>query len=136
MTSGFLSTLIADAREHSPTFAGQLARLERSDVIAYFEALPQMESRYRGQVHFMGASAGYRYLRIQVKTTMNRFDIVASVAHEMQHVLEIADHPEVISEEALAALYRRIGDEHAWCMFETEEAQDAGRAVRAEILDQ
>jgi len=82
----------------------------------------------------MGASAGFRYLRVQIKTFMNRYDVVASLAHEMQHANEIAQHPEVACEASLAALYRRIGDEPEWCMFETAEAQRAERTVRAEIL--
>ena len=134
-TSPLLLSFIADAREHSPTFVGLIARLERSDVIVYLEPTPNMESRFRGRVHFMGASAGYRYLRIQIRTSMNRFDIIGSIAHELQHANEIAAYPDVVCEEDLAALYRRIGDEHDWCMFETDEAQEAGRQVRSEVLD-
>jgi hypothetical protein len=133
-SSAFLSSMIADAREHSHTFLTLAEALEASDVIVYFEATPYMDARFRGRVHFMGASGGYRYLRIQVRTALNRYDIIASIAHEMQHAVEIADHPEVISEGSLAELYRRIGDEHDWCMFETDAAQQAGRAVRAEIV--
>lgn len=133
-SSVFLSSLIRDAREHSPTFLRLAESLESSDLIVYFEPSPNMEARFRGRVHFMGASTGYRYLRIQVRTTMNRFDVAASMAHEMQHAKEIAEHPEVTTEIELAALYREIGDEHDWCMFETDEAQQAGRAVRAEVL--
>lgn len=133
-TSAYLLSLIGEAREHSPTFLELAETLEASNVIVYFEATPHMEARYRGRVHFMGASAGYRYLRIQVRTAMNRYDIIASIAHEMQHAREIAAHPEVVCEDSLAQLYRRIGDERDWCMFETDEAQQAGRAVRTEIL--
>jgi hypothetical protein len=133
-TSPLLSALTADARDHSATFARLAGALESSDVIVYFEASPHMESRYRGRVHFMGASGGYRYVRIQIRTSMNRYDIVASLAHEMQHANEIAQHLEVTCENSLAALYRRIGDEHDWCLFETDAAQQAGRTVRAEIL--
>ena len=132
-TSPLLSALIDDAREHSPTFARQIDTIEVSDVIVYFEATPQMEGRLRGRVHFMGAAGGFRYVRIQVRTSLNRFDLIASLAHELQHAIEISCHPEVISEAALAALYRRIGDEHEWCMFETEEAVQAGRVVRTEV---
>ncbi len=133
--SPFLSSLIDDARDHSPTFARQVETVEQSDVIVFFEAAPQMEARFRGRVHFMSASGGVRYVRIQVRTAMNRTDIIASLAHELQHAIEISCHREVVSEETLAALYRRIGDEHEWCMFETEEAVQVGRAVRSELLE-
>lgn len=133
-SSAFLSSLISDAREHSPTFLRLADSLESSDLIVYLEAAPHMEARFRGRMHFMGASSGYRYFRIQIRTAMSRYDVVASIAHEMQHANEIASHPEVVSEDGLAALYRQIGDEHDWCLFETNAAQQAGRAVRAEIL--
>src|SRR5512138_3956596 len=45
-TSPLLSSLVLDAREHSPTFVGLIARLERSDVIVYLEPTPNMESRF------------------------------------------------------------------------------------------
>ena len=133
-SSALLSSLIADAREHSATFLKLSDSLEASDLIVYFEEAPHMESRYRGRVHLMGTSAGFRYLRIQIRTAMNRYDIIASIAHEMQHAQEIASYPDVVTEEDVAALYRQIGDEHDWCMFETSAAQRAGRTVRAEIL--
>jgi hypothetical protein len=130
----FLAGLIADAREQSPTLAEMLDRVERSDVIVYFEAVPRFEGSLRGCVHFIGASNGYRYVRAQIKTMMNRYDVIASLAHELQHAVEIADHPEVTSEDSLAALYRRIGDERETRHFETDRAQSAGRVVRAEVI--
>lgn len=132
--SPLLLSLILEGREHSPTFRDLSRAIEASDVIVYFEATPHMEGRFRGRVHFVGASGGFRYLRVQIRTAMNRYDIVSSIAHEMQHAKEIADHPDVRCENSLAALYRDIGDEHDWCMFETDRAQQAGRAVRLEIL--
>jgi hypothetical protein len=133
-TNAFLAALIADAREQSPTLAEMLDRVERSDVIVYFEAIPRFEGSLRGCVHFIGASGPYRYVRAQIKTMMNRYDVVASLAHELQHAIEISNHPEVRSEEALAELYRVIGHERDLRQFETDEAQTAGRAVRAEVL--
>ncbi|MBI2221921.1 MAG: hypothetical protein HYU53_12030 [Acidobacteria bacterium] len=130
----FLAELIADTRAHSQTFAEMFDRVERSDVIVYFEPSQRADSGLRGCVHFMGTAGRYRYIRAQIKTLMNRFDVVASLAHELQHAIEIADHPEVRSEESLAELYRRIGSEREWRMFETDRAQTTGRAVRAEVL--
>lgn len=133
-SSPLLALLIAEGREHSPTFLNLANTLEASNVIVYFEATPQMERRFRGRIHFMGTSTGYRYLRIQIRTSMNRYDIVSSIAHEMQHANEIAAHADVVCEEGLAKLYREIGDEHDWCMFETQQAQRAGQTVRAEVF--
>ncbi len=130
----FLAELIAEARAQSPTFEEMYTRVEQSDVIVYFEPVPRFETGLRGCVHFMGTAGGFRFIRAQIKTMMNKFDVVGSLAHELQHAIEIADHPEVTTEKSLAELYRRIGDEREWRTFETNQAQTAGRAVRAEVL--
>lgn len=133
-SSAYLSRLIEFARAESRTFFSMLVAIDTSDVIVYFEAVPQLDSRLRGCVHFMGSAGDYRYVRAQIRTAMNSHEVIASLAHELQHAIEIAAHPEVRSEADLAALYRRIGDEHQWRMFETNDAQQAGRTVRNEML--
>jgi hypothetical protein len=130
----FLASLIADSVRVSPTLAAMIDRVEQSDVIIFFEAVPRFDSNLRGCLHFMGAAGNYRYLRAQIKTMMTRFDIVASLAHELQHAIEIAEHPDVRSEADLEELYRRIGHERQARRFETDEAQSVGRTVRAEML--
>lgn len=129
-----LAETITAMRVQSPTFAKMIAALDASDVVVYFEGAVNMEPRLRGCVHFMGASGGFRYVRVQVKLAMSRYDLITSIAHEMQHVVEISEHPGVTSEETLAELYRDIGDEHEFRHFETLGAQRTGRAVLAEIL--
>lgn len=129
-----LAETIAAMRVQSPTFAKMIAALDASDVVVYFEGAPQMAPRLHGCVHFMGASGGFRYVRVQVRMTMSRYDLITSIAHEMRHVVEISEHPGVASEVALAELYRDIGDEHEFRHFETLGAQRTGRAVLAEIL--
>ncbi|HSL21315.1 MAG TPA: hypothetical protein VK886_07265 [Vicinamibacterales bacterium] len=133
-SSAYLSRLIELARAESPTFFAMLVAIDTSDMIVYFEAVPQLDSRLRGCVHFMGAAGGYRYVRAQIRTAMTSHEVISSLAHELQHAIEIAAHPEVRSELDLAELYRRIGDEHQWRMFETVTAQQAGRTVRNEML--
>jgi hypothetical protein len=134
VTHSALAAMIADARNTSPTLAAMLDRVERSDVIVFIVGTPRLETNLRGCLHFMGSSGGYRYVRAQIKTMMNRYDVIASLAHELQHAIEIAEHPGVTSESALAELYRRIGHERESRMFETDEAQSRGRVVRAEML--
>lgn len=133
-TSAFLAQIVEGARRQSPTFAAMLAHIEQSDVIIYFEGIPKFEGGLRGCVHFIGASGRFRYVRAQIKTMMTRYDVIASLAHELQHVIEIADHPEVRDEPSLAELYRQIGHERDLRRFETDQAQSVGRTVRAEVL--
>lgn len=133
-TSPRLAETIATMRVQSTTFAKMVDAINASDVVVYVEGTAHLAPRLRGCVHFMGTSGGFRYVRVQVKLSIGRYDLIASLAHEMQHVVEISEHPEVTSEETLAHLYRDIGDEHEFRHFETLGAQRTGRTVLAEIL--
>lgn len=57
----------------------------------------------------MTQAGGFRYVRIAISTDLSADQIIATLAHELQHVVEIIDDPGVVDEPSLSALYRRIG---------------------------
>ena len=59
--------------------------------------------------------------------------MIAVIAHELQHALEVAEHHEVRDSHALASLYRRIGVEAYRGRYDTQAAQFAGKQVRYEL---
>jgi hypothetical protein len=58
------------------------------------------------------------------------------VAHELHHVIELIEHPDVHSEGAVIALYQRIGHStgHAGDRWDTTAALATGDRVRTELL--
>jgi hypothetical protein len=81
----------------------------------------------------MAAPNGVRYVRIVVDTEHSRALIVKQLAHELWHVLEIADAPDVVDADSLRALYRRIGRPSVRPdLFETDAAIQVTAAVAAE----
>jgi hypothetical protein len=64
-------------------------------------------------------------------------ELVAELAHELQHASEVAAHPDVIDGAALRAMYRAIGyqscNAYGIECWETREAQAAERVVREQL---
>ncbi|HEX6211531.1 MAG TPA: hypothetical protein VF136_12185 [Methylomirabilota bacterium] len=125
--------LLADGVSRSPTLRRIVQRLQRSDVIVYFELRPDMPSSMGGSLRVMAATATDRFLHVRVNRSNNRLTLIALLAHELQHALEIAETPSVRSPEALGAYYRRTGMRIAEGRFDTAAAQETGRTVRAEL---
>jgi hypothetical protein len=129
-----LEEILAHAARQSPTFASLLARLEATDVVVYFVFVHELPRQAHGHLHFVTATGGRRYLRVRLPARLARHDLIASIAHELWHAIEIGENREVRCEKSMEALYRKIGDEYGAGMFETKQAIHTGRIVRAEVL--
>ena len=69
----------------------------------------------------------------KLNATVENDDQLVVLGHELQHALEFAD-ADVRDEEGQRALGRRIGWAHGGgCGYETQDAIDAGSAVRVEL---
>ena len=130
LVPGLLRTGFTDSR----TFATLLTRLEQSDVIVYVEDVPRLPGALDGRLLMLPPAHGYRYLRIQVALHGSSRDIIATIAHELRHAIEVADASTVVDQDGLAALYRRIGLDHGHDLYDTVEAQEIGRLVLKELV--
>ncbi len=64
--------------------------------------------------------------------------MIATIAHELQHAVEVIDDDNVNDEKSLVALYRRIGQQSGNASpsrWETTAAQQAGFQVRKELAE-
>ncbi len=87
-------------------------------------------------MRFVTRSATDRFLRIQLNADYNNHTLVALLGHELQHVVEVADHAEVQSPDDLREFYRRTGVRTGPDSFDSEEARHAGYLVRDEIIQE
>ena len=129
-----LRLLIRDVMMASPTFHRLIARLEHSDVIVYVTRHYDMPVMLEGQVTFMAKSGGVRYINIRLAWDRPPRRLAATLAHELQHAVEIANLPEVVDEESLARAYARIGEPANWSArgvqaFDTKAAGVTGQKV-------
>jgi hypothetical protein len=133
-TDPTLRELIRDARATSPTFRRLIARLERSDVIVYVSRHYDMSPALDGLLTFTANAGGVRYLSIRLAWDRPARRLVATLGHELQHAVEIADADDVVDEASLALAYERMGEPgslnvRASQTFETREAIDTGQQV-------
>jgi hypothetical protein len=61
--------------------------------------------------------------------------MLAVIAHELTHTIEVLDHPEVVDVSTLDAMYRKIGTPEVTGHngYETSAARSAGDAVLSEV---
>ena len=130
-----IGKLIDEGVQRSRTFAELVKDLHATNVIVYVEATFGLPPEVSGRILLASVAGEQRYLRIQVRATLQRDQLIATVAHELRHALEVAADATVVDEKGFVALYRRIGDAvHAGGGFDTEAARTAGRRVRDELL--
>jgi hypothetical protein len=134
-----LMDLIQQGLVRSGTLQDLASHLERAGVIVFLSYGHNMPASTSGRTRLMAASAGWRYLSTELSDRLSRLDLMALLAHELQHAVEIADAPEVVDEASLKAFYRRLGaytgpgmsEGSVW--FETQGAIDIGRRVYSEL---
>lgn len=130
------NTIVRLGLEWSPTLRELIAGVETGRDFVFVGVDNELPPSLAGRMTLMGVSGQYRYLRISIGRSLSPVDAVAALAHELQHVREVRDNPDVRDDEALAALYRRIGHQNHYRgpdRWDTVDAQRVGRLVRREI---
>lgn len=124
---------LGEGYRRSLTFASLVGRLQASDLTVYITTVQFLPQPLLGRSELIAAAGDTRYVRIDVLVAPNPDEMIAVVAHELQHALEIADAHEVMDQTALERLYRRIGISSGSEMFETVRAMTTERQVRKEL---
>jgi hypothetical protein len=136
-TDRFMIALVREGYDRSATFRELVERLQASNITVF--VLPGYCSggRFRACLVSVSGSDRARHIRIKVDPHTTNDRLIATVAHELQHAVEIAEHLEVLDASSALALYRRISvgrcrqglsDE-----CETARALETERTVLAEL---
>lgn len=126
--------LIDEAARDSPTVRDLIDHVDRSDVIVYVQMTgsPHVTS---ASTTLVAATEGRRYLRVLIHAGIPAWNRAQMLAHELQHVLEIAAEPSVITDDDIRSLYQRIGHSSGGKdRFETNAAKQIEEKVRGEIV--
>jgi hypothetical protein len=128
---------LRDARRRSPTVQRLVDRIEQSDVIVYLDISRNLAPNVAACLTWMAATNSRRIVRASFRMNLGVNDAIAMLAHELQHVVEVIDHPEVRSTETLLDLYTRIG--HATgtdgLRWDTADAVALGTLARFEAVN-
>jgi hypothetical protein len=132
-----LTELLQSGLQRSTTMRTLVARIEAGDVIVYIGFNPLMRSGLAGSLTWMTRAGDYRYLRAAISPELTPDQMVATIAHELQHAAEVIDDPTVVNQRALTELYKRIGHPSRSVIasaYETIAAQEMGLQVRRELV--
>lgn len=132
-----LEQVLKDGAARSATFKALVDRIEASNVIVYLSLNPLMKSNLSGALTWMTRTGAFRYVRASISTDLPFDQMIATVAHELQHAVEVIEDESVTDEKSLVALYKRIGRQSsnaAPARWETEAAQATGFQVRRELI--
>jgi hypothetical protein len=133
-----LQRLIDEGMRRSATLRALGQRITRSDVVVYVFCDGDPQSRIAGRMTFLSAAGGMRYLVVRLAPLQSRVQLIAMLAHELQHVVEVADTPAIVDSESLAREYLRIGhvNRHSptpGLAFDTRAAIAIGHRVLDEL---
>jgi hypothetical protein len=126
--------LVGLGMDRSATFRQLVRRIEASDVIVYIEARHDLKEDVGASMRFVARSTRDRYVRVLLNARHNEPTLVALLGHELQHVVEVAEHPEVGSPDELREFYRRLGLRTGPDSFDSAAARETGYLVRAELI--
>lgn len=131
-----IKTWLTHGLDRSATMRELADRIEQSDVVVYMEIERALAPGLSACVTWMASVPGIRYVRISVRPDLRMADAVAILAHELQHVVEVIEHPDVQSGDDLAKLYQRIGHRtgRTGRSWDTVAALRAGDLARTELV--
>jgi hypothetical protein len=129
------AALLIAGLQRSRTLRDIVDEVEAGDVIVYLQMQPTLRGRLAGSLTWLTKTDRVRYVRISISPDISGDTAVATLGHELRHVLEVAAAPSIVDPESLTAHYRKIGismrsHDNGW---DTEAAQQAGDDVRKDL---
>lgn len=121
--------------QRSETIRSLVDRLEQLDVIVYIQMQPALRTQLAGRMVWVTATGHLRYVRLSLNPELSGDTLVSVLGHELQHAVEVAQAPSIVSEATLEEYYQEHGisvrsHSRGW---DTLAARDAGELVRREI---
>jgi hypothetical protein len=131
-----LSRLVSEGHARSATFRGLVNDLDGSGWLVFVQPgrCPE-RAAVACLLHIVGTFEGSRYVRVIVdhrhRHTQN---VIATLAHELQHALEVTQAPEVNDAATMRALFERIGTVQVRSATVTAYETAAARSIGEQVL--
>jgi hypothetical protein len=100
--------LVIDGHQRSVTFRALMNELHESNLMVTIQYGACGNGRIRSCVSDVQTDGRQRFVRVKVDTRTTDDRLIATIAHELQHAVEIAREPTVSTPEQTLALYRKI----------------------------
>ena len=136
----WIRAAIRQGLSRSKTFRGLIAALDESDVIVHVIHAPIGRDRDLSLAAYTLNSVivrgGYRYVRVVIGRKAGDAYTIGTIAHELQHAIEIANNPDVGRTLSAKELFQRING--GGCLggqcYETLAALNIQDMVTGELL--
>ena len=106
---GEMRRLILDGYARSALFRELVDELQRSNAIVVIQFGQCAKGRFRSCVTNVDGDGRQRHVRVKINTRTTDDRLVATIAHELQHAVEILRDPAVTDARSALGLYRQIG---------------------------
>jgi hypothetical protein len=126
-----ISEVLRYARKRSPSFGDLLATLELLDRAVYIEEGHCRHREQRACLVLM-PTPGAKNLLIRIDPRQPIRLVVAQLAHELYHAVEIAREPDVVNVASLRDLFGRIGEQR--CFSGSDDCWETRAALAFEAL--
>ena len=135
---GRTASILRDGVARSETVRALVNEIERSDLIVYLEIQWNLSRGLAGNLAWVAATKAARYVRVSLNPELTTDAMVATLAHELQHAVEIARERSIVSSATMASYYERHGLDATshWSGLDTLAARIAGDEVRRELSQQ
>lgn len=135
-TDSKVYALFTDGMSRSMTFRRLVDTLDSSDVVVYIDVKTTRQALGGYLAHNIVIAGAYRYLHVAVDVHGASGRLVPLLAHELQHAIEVAEHPDARDEQSLVQLFERLavkfGCGGTTCS-ETQAAKDVEARVSSEL---
>jgi hypothetical protein len=131
-----LSQLVSEGHARSETFRGLVNALNGSGWLVFVQPgrCPE-RAALACLLHIVGTFEGSRYVRVIVDYRHRHTEnVIATLAHELQHALEVAQSPEVKDAASVRALFERIGSVQVRSATATAYETVAARSIGEQVL--
>jgi hypothetical protein len=134
-TEARILAIVEQGVARSATFRRLVRTLDESDVIVYIEPKFDRGALAGYLAHRVVVAGPMRYIKIALNMRGGDERLIALVAHELQHAVEVAEASEVRDSESMVRLFARstIPFVCSGSCFETQAALDVQEAVLAEL---
>lgn len=135
-TERFMISLIREGYDRSSTFRSLVDTLQQSNVIVYVQPAVCAGGRIRSCLTSVNGSPAERHIRINVDTRTSHNALIGTIAHELQHAVEIAEHADVFDAPAARRLYRAIGIGRCRDGLSDECETNAAIAMESRVMEE
>lgn len=128
--------LLAHGAALSPVVANLVEQLEHSDLYVYIETGLLRDMGLRGMcgaMRIVAATPAGRFVRISIIVPGVQANLIAALAHELQHAVEVAADPTATDAESLLRCYRANGFRKPDGTYCTKAATSVTAIVRREV---